>query len=114
MALDSKALFARKAAEYGIKEATTTKLTEKGWNTLGSLAFACSATPNSDGGRDAFEREVATPLLGPPSDETSRPELAGLRRLHIEAWMTATTDLKHRLERRDDDPPRRLPAVEPE
>jgi len=120
MSLDSKVLFARKATEYGLKEPTLAKMTAKGWVTLGSFAFACSATPNSDGGSNAFEREVATPLLGPekPAEgeepAAARAELPGLRRLHFEAWMTATAELKHRLERRDDDPPRRLPAVERE
>jgi len=94
-----------------LKEGTLEKMKTKGWASLGSVAFACSAAPNSDGGSGAFEKEVATPLLGA---EGERAELPALRRLHFEAWMTASADLKHKLERRDDDPPRRLPAVERE
>jgi len=114
MALESKVLFSRKMAEYGIKEGTAQKMANAGWSTLGAFAFACSAMPNSDGGSGAFEKEIATKLLGADGPDNPRPELAGLRRLHFEAWMTATADLKHRLERKDDDPPRRLPAIERE
>ena len=41
-------------------------------------------------------------------------ELPGLRRLHYEAWITTSADMKYRLEKRDDDLPRKLPAIERE
>jgi len=79
MSLDSKVLFARRAAEYGLKEGTLEKMKTEGWDSLGSFAFAYSAAPNSDGGSGA-EKEVATPLLGA---EGECAELPALRRLHF-------------------------------
>ena len=46
--------------------------------------------------------------------DLASPELSSLRRFHCEAWKATSADMTYRLERRRDDPPRKLPAVERE
>ena len=107
MALDSKALFKRKLTESGVSDATVEKMMGKGWTSLGSFAFCCSSSPSSDPGNDAVFEKLAKELV-----DDKEAELPGLRRLYFEAWVTASSELKQRLERRDDDPPRRMPTIE--
>ena len=54
-------------------------------------------------------------MAGPlTANNKESPLLPALRRLFFEAWTCPSADLKHRLERRDDEPPRKPPAVERE
>ena len=112
MSLESVAYFRQVAANYGIQEGALAKMQERGWDCMGKFAFSCSVTPNAQATGDAFLTEVAVPILG--GDAKEDPQLPALRRLYFEAWMVHTADLKYRIERRDDDPPRKMPSVEKE
>eukprot|EP00972_Heterocapsa_arctica_P086611 12767978-Heterocapsa_arctica.AAC.1 len=83
----------------------------RGWTSMGAFAFSCSAPPGATGETDKFFVEVAGPLL---SNNKESALLPALRRLYFEAWTCSSADLEHRLDRRDDEPPRKLPAVERE
>ena len=45
MSLESKAFFRAKALQFGITEASIEKLAERGWDTMGSMAFSCTQMP---------------------------------------------------------------------
>jgi hypothetical protein len=104
--LDSAAVFEARALDIGLSEAELKVLHTKGWDTFGRLAFSCGFVP---GGSDE------TPLLrlasiitecGAQQPDDSR--LAIIRRLFFESYTLAAADLKNRIERTDDDLPRRL------
>ena len=85
----------------------------RGWTTLGAFAFSCFAQPGvtSPTGTDVFYTEVASDLV---DGNVNSPLAPGLRRLFFESWTCSSADLKHRMEKRDDEPPRKMPAVERE
>ena len=102
--------FEKKAASYGLSADSLDRMKARGWTTLGAFAFATSSPPGLTGGEDVFWTQVGLNILKDPQSM----ELPGLRRLHYEAWITTSADMKYRLEKRDDDPPRKLPAIERE
>ena len=106
MALESKIVFERRVQEIGITTETFDKMTAKGWTTLGAFSFCCPVSSGNGPNSEAFEK-LAVELVGEGSED-----LPGLRRLFFESWITSSAELKYRLERRDGDPPRRLPDVE--
>ena len=76
--------------------------------------FSCAAMPGAEGiNNETFDKYLATPILG-EDPGGGHLELAGLRRLYFEAWMATSADLKYRLERKEDEKARPLPAVERE
>ena len=95
---------------YGVSAASLDRMKDRGWTTMGAFAFSTSSPPGASVGGDLFWKEVGELIKKDPASA----ELSGLRRLHYEAWITTSADMKCRLERRDDDPPRKLPAVERE
>ena len=110
MELDSKAVFKERVLLFGL-ESVYAEMEKRGWITMGAFAFSCSAPPGSAAEADCFFAEVAGPLT---ANNKESPLLPALGRLFFEAWTCSSVDLKHRLERRDDEPPRKLPAVERE
>ena len=107
MSLDSEALFRQRLDELGLADLRD-EFAANGWGTLGSFAFACSTPPGTPGAVDAFQTEVVNLLAIEAS------AVPALRRLYFEAWTLSAAELKGRLERREDDPPKRLPAPERE
>ena len=108
MALESSAYFKERAKVVGISDTTFALILEAGWSNMGSFAFAC---PQALGGGDdaAFTRDVITPILG---SEPDRGAIASLRRLFFEAYTFVVQDMRTRVDRSEDDPPRKLPRVE--
>ena len=105
-ALDSVAVFTAMARFMGL-DAQLPELTRRGWNTLAGLAFACAYVPGQ-GNDDDFVDKVLVPVLG----DRDHIKSSALRRLYIEAYTMAAADLRSRIERTSDDPPRRLPTAE--
>ena len=110
MALDSESYFEQRALLFGISQPVLDGLKERRWSTFGSFAFSCSHSPGS-GDEAAFLRDVVTPLAGVNPEPG---QLAALRRLFFEAFTMACSDLKGRLERGDNESPKKLPRVERE
>ena len=106
MSLDSIAYFQALATSYNVTKATLDKMSVRGWNTLGAFAFSCSA-PQGVGSEDKFAIEVFRSL-----DVLETAEAPGLRRLYFDAWVAASAVTKQKFERREDDPPRKLPRIE--
>ena len=63
---------------------------------------------------EVFNTNLAVPIFGETAVTEGHPEIPALRRLYFEAWMATLADLKYRLERKEDEAPRPLPAIERE
>ena len=115
MSLQSVAHFTARARDFGITVETLAKLKTKGFNTLGALAFSCAVMPGAEGvSAEVFNANLAVPVFGAEAVTEGHPEVPALRRLYFESWMATSADLKYRLERKEDEAPRPLPAVERE
>lgn len=102
--LDSEAVFHARVLELGLDWRTFER---RGWKTHGLFAFSVNFVPgNSDD--QAFVKGVVEPVLG----GSESPLTAALRRLFYESYTLAAGELRSKLERGSDDPPRRLPPAE--
>ena len=108
-AIESKAVFAARALALGIDAQTLTAMEALGWTTLGSFAFSCSYVPGQADDA-AFKVDVLTALFGNPVNRLAAP----LRRLYFEAYTLSAHDMKNKLERTGEDPPRKIPLPERE
>lgn len=106
MALESEAVFFARLKAVGLGDEVVAKFREKGWTTLGAFAFSSSYTPGQTD--DAPFKEVLRAVLAEPEG----PQAALVRRVFFEAYTMAAADLKKRIEKTDEDPPRRLPVAE--
>ncbi len=89
--LDSAAVFADRLRELGLSDLAEA-MTNKGWATMGSFAFA---VPPSAQGVDyrMFETRVIEPLLG----AVDAPRASALLRLHFEAHTVAVAEMRRNL-----------------
>ena len=103
--VDSKAAFREPMFALGLGDFE--KFQELGYDTMGDFAFS---VPTVSGNVDdaKFVETVATNIL-PEGDVT---KLAPLRRLLFEAFTMLTCDLRSRIERTDEDKPRKLGLAE--
>ena len=106
--LDSEAAFRSRAKEIGFNDAEIRRLGVLGYSTFGRLAFAANYVPGSSD---------ETPLLKLGADITDvdpapADRMPLVRRLVFESYTLASADLRSRVERKDDDVPRRLAQAE--
>lgn len=111
MALESEAFFLERARAVGCGDDLVDVLRARGWTTMGRFAFA---TPQAPGAADdgPFRRDVLASLLG--DEPFAADKVAVLRRLFFESYTLVASDMRSRLERNEDDPPKKLPRVERE
>ena len=110
MALESSAFFRERAAQVGVPQPAVDAIEAEGWTSMGAFAFATSQPPGM-ADDTAFRRDIAVPILG------ANPQLgplAAVRRLFFEAYTMVAADMRDRVERTDEDPPKKLPKVERE
>ena len=113
ISLDSPAYFQERLDRIGFDADGITRITTGrggttvAYTTFGEFATATSWTPGN-GGDDRLVADVVTPLFG----EHPGANLGRIRRFFIEAYTLLASDLKHRLERTGDDPPKKMPRVE--
>jgi hypothetical protein len=108
--LDSAAVFAARAQEMGMAPEEMERLKAKGWNTFALLAFACSYMPGQ--ADDVSLRKLGAAICGTGAEEPPESRMPIIRRLFFEAYTLAAADLRSRVERRDDDAPRKLAMAE--
>jgi hypothetical protein len=108
MALDSEAAFESRLKELQLGPYADA-FKAAGWGSAGSFAFSCNYVP---GGVDesSFVIGVVTLLLGAPDHALK----AALKRLHFECYTLMVSEMRRKVERVDDDAPRRLPPPERE
>lgn len=108
--MDSEAAFAERARSINISEEHLGKLKAKRLNTYGSFAFISSFSPGSSDERP-FIRALSK-ALDCAEDALDEGTMAAFRRLYYECHTVTLGDLRSRIERRDDDAPKRLPMAE--
>ena len=104
----------KKISQWGMDKTThhdiMNQLQAKGVATFGALAFLSSFQPGRTD-ETPFIRALETTLDVKELDITTA-ELVAFRRLYCESHTLALGDLRSRMERKDDDTPRRLPMDE--
>jgi hypothetical protein len=108
--LDSRAVFLQRAEEIGLTPEELARIEAKGWSSLAKLAFACSYTPGQQD--DSNLRGLGSVIAGTGANDPPEDRMPVYRRLYFEAYTLAAADLRARVERRDDDAPRRLALPE--
>ena len=109
--LDSSAVFAARAIEVGLLPAELDRLKGRAWDTFGKLAVAVAYNPGQPD--DSAILKLAAFITGVDSiDRVPEDRVPVIRRLHFEAYSYAAADLRTRVDRRDDDPPKKLAAPE--
>ena len=106
MAMDSKAVFAQRVSELGLGSFSN-EFTAKGWDTHGNFAFASTYVPGA-ADDSKFVDQVVMPLLA----AADHVKVTAVRRLFFESYTIMVADLKHRVERTDEEPARKLPNAE--
>ena len=101
--MDSSAAFCERAKALGLPETSLTKLGDAKLATFGSFAFLSSFQPGSTDEKPFVE--ALSNVLGSTPEQA---ELACWRRLYYECHTAAMSDLRVRLERKEDDGPRKL------
>ena len=108
--LASPSFFAERARAIGFSTEQIVLLVGAGWSTVGKFAFATAQAPGI-GEDTALVRDVVTPIFGA---NTTPALIAMVRNLYFESYTYAASDMRSRVERTDEDPPRRMPRVERE
>ena len=108
--MDSEAAFVERARQVHISQEHIDKLKAKKLNTYGAFAFISSFQPGSADERP-FVRALASALDVTEAD-LSDAVLASFRRLYYECHTVTLGDLRARIERKDDDAPKRIPMAE--
>lgn len=105
--LESQAVFRARGLQLGMTAAQVTQIDDAGFGTMGAFAFGSSFQPgqNDEAPLLAF---FAVMFPGPPDLAL----IGRLRRLYYESHTVALSDMKSRIERTDEDKPRRLQLPE--
>ena len=107
IALDSKAAFAARCKAVGLSEDNKKVLRDGGFDTVGTLAFAISASPSS-----LDETEVRSWLTGVFSAGLAADQTAKMRRLLFEAQNLSISDMRSRVEPQSETMVRSMPVAE--
>lgn len=106
--LDSSAVFISRAEEIGLNRAEVTKLRTDGLDTYGKLAFACHDVPGQAQEQPLLDlRARICEVVPAPQDRVPL-----IRRLFFQSYTLAAADLRTKLEKKDDDQPRKLAQAE--
>ena len=107
MAVDSKASFIARVKELNIPDRFRTALEDKHIDTYARFAFISAYQPNS--GDEKPFLQALNSILG---EEVDTAELPAFRRLFYEAHTLSIQDLRTRLDKTDEDKPRKLAMPE--
>ena len=108
--LDSSAVFEGRCREMGLLPDEAARLKSRGWNSFALLAFACSYTPGQ--ADDTNLVRLGAIITGTGADDPPEDRMPVVRRLFFEAYTLAAADLRSRVDRREDDAPRKLALPE--
>jgi hypothetical protein len=106
-AIESEAVFRNRSLAMGLVQADLDAMRIKGWVTFSRFAFASSFIPGQ--GDDAtFVTNVVELVLG----DRNHARASILRRLYFESYTLTAADLRSKVERSGDEPPKKMPAPE--
>ena len=108
--LDSAAVFEARCREMGLLPEEAARLKSRGWNSFALLAFACSYTPGQ--ADDTNLVRLGAIITGAGAGDPPEDRMPIVRRLFFEAYTLAAADLRSRVDRREDDAPRKLALPE--
>ena len=108
--LDSAAVFEARCREMGLLPDEAARLKSRGWNSFALLAFACSYTPGQ--ADDTNLVRLGAIITGAGAGDPPEDRMPIVRRLFFEAYTLAAADLRSRVDRREDDAPRKLALPE--
>lgn len=108
--LDSVAVFEARAKEMGLPDEDLARISLKGWNTFARLAFSCSYTPGQ--ADDTSLMRLGAAITGVGANDPPEERMPIVRRLFFESYTLAAADLRARVDRRDEDAPRKLALPE--
>lgn len=106
--IDSRADFSARAKEIGVSDAELRNLEALGVDSFGKLAFASNFIPGQSDETSLLR--LAKDITG--VDPVPVDRLPLIRRLVFESYTLAAADLRMRLDRKDDDQPRKLAQAE--
>lgn len=106
--LDSSAVFLARVEEIGLNRAEIAKLKADGLDTYGKLAFACNYVPGQAQEQPLLDlcARICEVVPAPPD------RIPLIRRIFFESYTLAAADLRTKLEKKDDDQPRKLAQAE--
>ena len=104
--IDSAAVFRARGMQFGLTATDMDVFEAKGWGSMSTFAFSCSYVPGTPD--DSSMKNVIEQIFGTP-DHVKGPLV---RRLFFESYTVTASDLRSRVERAGDDPPRRMAPVE--
>ena len=108
--LDSEAVFVERALELGLEQSELDVLKVAGWLSYARFAVSCHYSPGQ--ADDLPFLRMAARVTGVGAAEPPENRLPVIRRLFWESFTLAAAEMKARVERREDDAPRRLAAPE--
>ena len=108
--LDSEAVFSARAREMGLVEDEINRIAARGWHTMGRFAFCVAYTPGQ--ADEANLVRLGAVVTGTGAADPPEDRMPLVRRLYFEAYTLAAADLRSKVDRRDDDAPRRLALPE--
>ena len=104
--VDSAAVFEGRARSIGLTDPVINALGLRGWTTHATYAFAVATQPGAD--EQAFADGVLVPILG----AADHPDSPKLRRLFFEAHTLTSAELRRKVDSKEAEAPRKLPAPE--
>ena len=108
--IDSVAVFLQSAAEVGANAAEIEVMNAKSWNTMGKFAFACDYTPGEADKTPLVQ--LAKVITQTTSGDVPDDRMPVIRCLFYEAYTLYASELKDRVDRRNEDQPRKLAGPE--
>ena len=107
MAVDSEALFKKRALSVGLLEEDVLRLSAQGWRTYGTFAMASEGQPGQVAD-DKFNTSVIAKVM----IEGSETRTPCLKRLYLESYSATLADMKRTVEATNDDVAVKVPEVE--
>ena len=107
--MDSGPVFKQRMSACGVTDDAVKKLEAANIATLAKLAYCCSYNPNQPNEAPLITFLEATVGDGNPLDPGL---LACLRRVYVEAHTFMLAELKGKIERKEDEAPRKVPQPE--
>ena len=113
MEIDSKVTFQARLVELELGELSQ-KLTDLNWDTYAKLAFAVPSSAPGVVDEDVFKRQVLEKLFSIPEGQDMPAQATVVRRLWYESHVLFVGSMRQKLERSEDDAPKRMPHAERE
>lgn len=104
--IDSNAVFRARGIQFGLAAADMDAMEARGWKSMSTFAFSCSYVPGTSD--DSGMKAIIDQIFGSP-DHAKGPLM---RRLFFESYTVTAADLRSKVERAGDEPPRRMAPIE--